>query len=117
MEELPGENKERTVKKRERKRRGNHFKRCVCVYLGQVVFSREAQAINGVSSAVGPLAKLLRRLGEGHVGADGAVDYCLQEQTHSLDQITTNQTHKTKIPREESGLKYRPKMDPVPITQ
>lgn len=35
---------------------------------------REAQAVDSVRPAVGPLAKLVRCLGERHVGGDGAVD-------------------------------------------
>ena len=46
----------------------------VCVYLLQLLLSGEAQAVDGVGSAVCPLAKLLGGFGEGHVGGDGAVD-------------------------------------------
>lgn len=39
-----------------------------------MAFTGEAQAVHGVGPAVGPLPELLRRLCEGHVGGDGAVD-------------------------------------------
>jgi len=37
-------------------------------HLDQVALRREAEAVDGVGPAVGPLAKLLRCLGERHVG-------------------------------------------------
>lgn len=43
-------------------------------HLDQLVLGREAEAVDRVGPAVGPLAELLRRLGECHVGGDGAVD-------------------------------------------
>lgn len=43
-------------------------------HLDQVALRGEAEAVDGVGPAVGPLAELLRRLGECHVGGDGAVD-------------------------------------------
>lgn len=43
-------------------------------HLGQIALRREAEAVDGVRPAVGPLAKLLGGFGEGHVGGDGAVD-------------------------------------------
>ena len=46
----------------------------MCAHLGQLTLRGEAEAVDGVGPAVGPLAKLLRCLGEGHVGGDGAVD-------------------------------------------
>lgn len=39
-----------------------------------MALGREAEAVDGVGPAVGPLAELVRRLGERHVGGDGAVD-------------------------------------------
>lgn len=51
--------------------------------LGQVALRAEAQAVDGVGPAVGPLAELLGRLGEGHVGGDGAVDDGLRSQTRT----------------------------------
>lgn len=41
----------------------------------------EAETVDGVGPAVGPLAELVRRLGEGHVGGDGAVDDGLRRRT------------------------------------
>ncbi len=52
-------------------------------HLGQVALGREAEAVDGVRPAVGPLAKLLRRLGERHVGGDGAVDNGLWRTKHT----------------------------------
>ena len=43
-------------------------------HLDQVALGRESEAVHSVRPAVGPLAELLRRLGERHVGGDGAVD-------------------------------------------
>lgn len=43
-------------------------------HFGQVALRREAEAVDSVRPAVGPLAELVRRLGERHVGGDGAVD-------------------------------------------
>lgn len=54
---------------------------CCCeIYLVKLVLSGEAQAIHCVSPAVSPLAELLGRLSECHVGCDGAVDDSLQRQ-------------------------------------
>lgn len=39
-----------------------------------MALGREAEAIDSVRPAVGPLAELVRCLGERHVGGDGAVD-------------------------------------------
>lgn len=39
----------------------------------------EAEAVDGVGPTVGPLPELVRGLGEGHVGGDGAVDDGLQD--------------------------------------
>lgn len=44
---------------------------------------REAEAIDSVRPAVGPLAKLVRCLGERHVGGDGAVDNGLWRTRHT----------------------------------
>lgn len=40
----------------------------------QLLLRREAEAVDGVGPAVGPLAKLLRGPGEGHAGGHRAVD-------------------------------------------
>lgn len=54
---------------------------CCCeIYLVKLLLCGEAQAVHGVSPAVGPLAKLLGRLSECHVVCDGAVDDSLQRQ-------------------------------------
>lgn len=56
-------------------------------HFGQVALGREAEAVDGVGPAVGPLAELVRRLGERHVGGDGAVDDGLQgHTTHKINQ-------------------------------
>ena len=39
-----------------------------------MLFSGEAETVDRVGSTVRPLTELLRGLGEGHVGCDGAVD-------------------------------------------
>lgn len=39
-----------------------------------MALGREAEAVDSVRPAVGPLAEFVRRLGERHVGGDGAVD-------------------------------------------
>lgn len=44
-----------------------------------MALGREAEAVDRVGPAVGPLAKLVGRLGERHVGGDGAVDDGLRE--------------------------------------
>jgi len=71
---------------------------CVCVrrslggwgrYLGQMMLSGEAQSVDGVRSTVCPLAKLLRRLCERHVGTDGAVDYCLKKRVSQINMCIT----------------------------
>lgn len=43
-------------------------------HFGQVALGREAEAIDRVGPAVGPLAELVGGLGEGHVGGNSAVD-------------------------------------------
>lgn len=48
-------------------------------YLLQLLLRGETQTVDGVRPAVGPLAKLLGRFGERHVGGDGAVDDSLWE--------------------------------------
>lgn len=53
-------------------------------HLHQVALRREAEAVDGVGPAVGPLAELLGRLGERHVGGDGAVDDGLSRIWHIL---------------------------------
>lgn len=40
----------------------------------QLLLRSKAKAVHGVGPAVGPLAKLLRRPGEGHAGRHRAVD-------------------------------------------
>lgn len=50
-------------------------------HFGQVALGGEAEAVDGVGPAVGPLAKLVRCLGERHVGGDGTVDDGLQGHT------------------------------------
>lgn len=50
------------------------FHVCVSAHLCQLALGGEAEAVDGVRPAVGPLPKLLRRLSERHVGGDGAVD-------------------------------------------
>lgn len=57
----------------------------VCTHLDQVALRREAKAVDGVGSAVGPLAKLLWCLGERHVGGDGAVDNGLWRTKHMTE--------------------------------
>ena len=46
----------------------------------QLLLRGEAQAVDSVGPAVSPLAKLLRRLGEGHAGCKATVDDRLQTQ-------------------------------------
>ena len=78
-------------------------------YLLQLLLCREAQTIDCVCPAVGPLAKLVGGLREGHVGSDGAVDdglvhtpACTNTHTHThtrstycllLPQIALTQIH------------------------
>lgn len=58
---------------------------CACeIYLVKLLLSGEAQAVDCVSPAVCPLAKLLGCLRECHVGRDGAVDDSLQRQRAAL---------------------------------
>lgn len=52
----------------------NRYNTSQCPYLDQVTLRWEAQAVDSVCPAVSPLTKLLWRLGESHVGSDGAVD-------------------------------------------
>ena len=66
-------------------------------YLLQLLLCREAQTIDCVCPAVGPLAKLVRGLGEGHVGSDGAVDDGLvhtRAHSHRHAQHTAYCCHK-----------------------
>ena len=59
-----------------------------------MALGREAEAVDGVGPAVGPLAKLLRCLGERHVGGDGAVDDGLWRRNHMrpADRTTRQNT-------------------------
>lgn len=49
----------------------------------QLLLRGKAEAVHGVGPAVGPLAKLLRRPGEGHAGRHRAVDDCLDGATRT----------------------------------
>lgn len=53
-------------------------------HFGQVALGREAEAVDRVGPAVGPLAELVGRLGEGHVGSDGAVDDGLEGRDRTI---------------------------------
>lgn len=71
-------------------------------HFAQVALGREAQAVDGVGSAVRPLAEFLRGLSEGHVGGDGAVDDGLrrgkQQQNKLLHQQIFTFIKKNKKP-------------------
>lgn len=56
--------------------------RRVTPHLGELLLRGEAQAEDGVGSAVGPLAKLLGRLCESHVWRNGAVNNNLARQNN-----------------------------------
>lgn len=66
------------------------FERCPARgdYLLQLLLRGEAQAVDGVGTAVSPLAKLLGGFGEGHIWGDGAVD-------DGLAQIKRSDTNKS----------------------
>lgn len=58
-----------------------------------MALGREAEAVDRVGPAVGPLAELVGRLGERHVGGDGAVDNGLwTEKTGSNRHFQTAAT-------------------------
>lgn len=59
-------------------------------YLLQLLLSGEAQSIHGVGPAVCPLAELVGRFGEGHVGCDCAVDDGLDHQEWKNKELTTH---------------------------
>lgn len=67
---------------------GGGGQRGACVsprsHFGQVALGREAEAVDRVGPAVGPLAELVGRLGEGHVGSDGAVDDGLEGRDRTI---------------------------------
>lgn len=73
-----------------------------CPYLDQVTLRWEAQAVDSVCPAVSPLTKLLWRLGESHVGSDGAVDDGLGGKNQMQHDFGPN--------RKKEGWKFKDKI-------
>lgn len=73
--------------------------RDVSSHLGQLLLRREAQSEHGVGPAVGPLTELLRRLGERHVGCDGAVDdHLLTQNNNHVGDHTAESVKVRRLP-------------------
>lgn len=71
-------------------------------HLNQVALWWEAEAVDSVGSAVRPLAKLLRCLGERHVGGDGAVYNGLLGTSCTWQNVIIKCTHEQLIQAKES---------------